>query len=86
MNPAEAAVAENADHIAALRAPGQVVHNRLDVRQVGRGLTPGLQVLNQPRGIEPLLLETRDLGNHHRVGVAEGPHQFRLKNVAPGRI
>jgi len=34
VNPAEAPVAENADHIAALRAPGQVVHNRLDVRQV----------------------------------------------------
>ena len=69
MNPAEAAIAEDADNIPAAGVFGEMSHDRVRVRQVGSLLASRLEVPHQPFGVESLidadLLEAGDFGDIH---------------------
>jgi hypothetical protein len=60
------------------------------VRQIGRVLAGGLQILHQLFGIQPLLrrelLQPRHLGNDHRVRIRKRSREFRLKNIPARRV
>src|SRR5439155_24157076 len=90
MDAAEAAVAEDANDVAASSVPRDLIHNRIGIRQTGGGFVPGLQLPDQARGIEPFswrqILQARHLRYQDGIGVSEGGEQVGLENAAPGGV
>ena len=72
----ETAIAEDADDIATLRVLGEVRNDGVGVRQIRRLLAGSLDVGHQFFGIQPFLrrdlLESRNLGDDHRVRIRKG--------------
>jgi len=86
VDAAEAAVAEDADDVAALDVLRDVRDDGVHVREVGGVFAGGFQIEHQLFRVEAFgggdLLEARDGGDDHGVGIGEGGGQFILKNIA----
>jgi hypothetical protein len=90
MDATEAAIAENTNHIPALRLALQMPHDGIGIRQIHRDLAASLEILHQPLRVQSLLgfeqFQPRDLRNQDAVRVAKGLGQFLLEHIATGRI
>src|ERR1035437_1770146 len=90
VDAAEAAVAEHHHHVAALRAFGDVCDDGIHVGQICGILAGGFQILHQLFRVQAFLwhelIQSRDFGNHHRIGVGKRRRQFALKNIPARRV
>src|SRR5437763_11974878 len=90
MNPTEAAIAEDADHISSVGTLLHMFNDGIDIGKVGANFSAGLDVLHQTLRIEAFasrdLLQSRHFGNYYSVGVFERRRELLLENISPSGV
>src|SRR5438477_47051 len=90
MDPAETAIAEDADHISSVRTLFDMFNDGIDVGKVGANFSAGLDVLHQALRIEAFarrdLLQSRHFGNYHPISVFERRRELLLENISASGV